>query len=65
MIGFSTSYVCDGGSPETVRSNLGDGWHVRAVDRHSSYGVDWYELYDTDDGDYYGWVDGDYITWYN
>lgn len=65
IVSFSTSYVCNNGEAEIVRSSMGNGWHVTAHNYYYSYGVDWYELYDTDDGDYYGWVDGNYITWYN
>ena len=64
IVGYSTSYVCNNGAPETVRTNLGDGWHVMSCNSHNSYGITWYELYDSDDGDYYGWVDGNYIIWY-
>ena len=59
--GYASSYVVDGGSPATVRGNLGNGWNVTAVNTCYSNGITWYELYDSDDGDYYGWVDAGYI----
>lgn len=62
--GYTTSYVCDGGTRETVRQSQGDTWHVTAKNICVNYGITWCELWDSDDGDYYGWVDADYIDFY-
>ncbi len=64
VAGFTTDYVVNGGSVGTVRSSLGDTWHVTAKNSCTNYGVIWYELWDSDDGDYYGWVDSNYINFY-
>ena len=64
VAGFTTDYVVNGGSVGTVRSSLGDEWHVTAKNSCTNYGVIWYELWDSDDGDYYGWVDSNYIDFY-
>ena len=64
VAGFTTDYVVNGGSVGTVRSSLGDTWHVTAKNSCTNYGVVWYELWDSDDGDYYGWVDSNYIDFY-
>ena len=64
VAGFTTDYVVNGGSVGTVRSSLGDTWHVTAKNSCTNYGVIWYELWDSDDGDYYGWVDSNYIDFY-
>ncbi|MCC8136421.1 MAG: zinc ribbon domain-containing protein [Ruminococcus sp.] len=62
--GYTTDYICYGGSYETVRKSLGDTWHITAMNVYTSNGTTWYELWDTDDGDYYGWVDSYYIDFY-
>lgn len=64
IYGYSDNYVLYGGSAETVRENIKNGWHVKAVNSCYSNGVYWYELYDADDNDYYGWVDAYYIDFY-
>ena len=64
VAGFTTDYVVNGGSVGTVRSSLGDTWHVTAKNSCTNYGVIWYELWDSDDCDYYGWVDSNYIDFY-
>ncbi len=64
VAGYTTDYVCNGGSCSTVRKSLGDTWHVTAKNMCVSYGITWYELWDTDDGDYYGGVASDYIDFY-
>lgn len=64
VAGFTTDYVVNGGSVGTVRSSLGDTWHVTAKNSCTNYGITWYELWDSDDGDYYGWVDSNYIDFY-
>ena len=60
--GFTTSYVCDGGTKSMVRTSLGDGWHIESKKYCYSMNTTWYELYDAWDGDYYGWVAESYIA---
>ena len=62
--GYTTSYIVDNCEMSYVRTSLGDGWHITAVNWCVSKGITWYELYDYDDGDYYGWVDSTYIDFY-
>ncbi len=64
VAGYTTDYVCNGGSSSKVRKSLGNHWHVTAYNWCVSRGITWYELYDSDDGDYYGWVDSNYIYFY-
>ena len=64
VAGFTTDYVVNDGAVGTVRSSLGDTWHVTAKNFCTNYGITWYELWDSDDGDYYGWVDSNYIDFY-
>lgn len=61
--GYTTSYVCYGGSFE-VQHHVQDTWHITAKNVYYSYGITWYECWDTDDGDYYGWIDANYIDFY-
>ena len=62
--GYTADYVAFNGKKSTVRKNLGNAWHVTAVNVCTSKGLVWYELVDTDDGDYYGWVDSSYVIFY-
>ena len=62
--GYTAAYVAFNENKSTVRKNLGNAWHVTALNVCTSKGITWYELVDTDDGDYYGWVDSSYIWFY-
>lgn len=61
--GFASSYICEGGAMAKIRTELGDGWHIRSGRYCFSKNTTWYELYDDWDGDYYGWVSENYLLW--
>lgn len=59
--GYTSSYICENGNLSTVRSSLGDKWHIKSERCCYNYNTLWYECYDSQDEDYYGWIDSKYL----